>query len=414
MPAATFQAVAGALIIMTELYIQIVSFENFWHAAKEVERGKQTQPQFCLMQVCIQRHLVVIIYQLIYFIYHHQGVSRFIIREPKRREIAAPFLRDRIVHHALVRQTLSYFERYFCECSFACRKGKEQIIATINLSDGSRIQRVFEAGRHYQIGLPYSKLKQILKDDIIDDLKNDGKEAVSIGMERKKGRGSIFAVYYWQELIRKAIGIFGTDFYVIDVDMKSFFRSINHDLVKILIAIIIKEPDVRWLYGEIINSYEEDYNTGIPIGFLTSQHIANLVGSVFDHFIKDILGIKCYIRYMDDLRLCVGTYEEARNILYALDALACRMKLTLSPNKTHIRKWKGSDTFCGFVVRPHKLSPKASALKHISKRLAKQHGYLEEGYMTAEQFYSSAMNAKTYIMRTDHPVDERVDRWLSI
>ena len=86
--------------------------------------------------------------------------------------------------------------------------------------------------------------------------------------------------------------------YCLKCDIYQYFHSINHDKLKDLIRRKIKCKDTLWLIDDIIDSKEGD--VGIPIGNLTSQLFANIYLNPMDHFIKEILGCKYYMRYMDD------------------------------------------------------------------------------------------------------------------
>lgn len=54
---------------------------------------------------------------------------------------------------------------------------------------------------------------------------------------------------------------------------------------------------------------------GIPIGNYTSQYFANIYLNELDHYIKETLQIKYYVRYMDDFILLLKTKEEAKEVL---------------------------------------------------------------------------------------------------
>ena len=84
--------------------------------------------------------------------------------------------------------------------------------------------------------------------------------------------------------------------YCFKLDVRKFYPSINHDILKVVIRRKIKDPDVLWLLDDIIDSAD-----GVPIGNYISQYFANLYLSELDHLIREVLGVRYYYRYADDI-----------------------------------------------------------------------------------------------------------------
>ncbi len=84
--------------------------------------------------------------------------------------------------------------------------------------------------------------------------------------------------------------------YCLKMDVRKFYPSIDHNILKSIIRQKIKDPDVLWLMDEIINSTD-----GVPIGNYLSQYFGNLYLSGLDHWIKETAGCKYYFRYCDDM-----------------------------------------------------------------------------------------------------------------
>lgn len=87
--------------------------------------------------------------------------------------------------------------------------------------------------------------------------------------------------------------------YCLKLDVKKFYPSIDHILLKQMYRTLFKDPNLLWLLDEIIDSTEGD--KGVPIGNYLSQYSGNLFLSRFDRWIKERLKVKYYIRYMDDI-----------------------------------------------------------------------------------------------------------------
>lgn len=87
--------------------------------------------------------------------------------------------------------------------------------------------------------------------------------------------------------------------YCLKIDIKKFFPNIDHEILKKLLRKKFKDKDLLWLLDEIIDSI--DGGKGVPIGNYTSQYFANYYLTYFDHWLKEDMGVKYIIRYMDDI-----------------------------------------------------------------------------------------------------------------
>ncbi|XKX06289.1 reverse transcriptase domain-containing protein [Tenacibaculum maritimum] len=84
--------------------------------------------------------------------------------------------------------------------------------------------------------------------------------------------------------------------YCLKLDIKKFYPSINHNVLKELLRRKFKDNDLLWLLDEIIDSAN-----GLPIGNYLSQYFANFYLTYFDHWVKEKLKVKYYFRYADDI-----------------------------------------------------------------------------------------------------------------
>lgn len=87
--------------------------------------------------------------------------------------------------------------------------------------------------------------------------------------------------------------------YCLKMDIKKYYPSINHEILKDIYRKIFKDKNLLWLIEEIIDSTEG--NIGIPIGNYLSQWSGNIYLTYFDHWCKEELKCKFYYRYMDDI-----------------------------------------------------------------------------------------------------------------
>lgn len=109
-------------------------------------------------------------------------------------------------------------------------------------------------------------------------------------------RGIHSAFKQLDKYIRKDLN--GTRF-CLKLDVKKYYPSIPHKELKVVYRKIFKDPNLLWLIDEIIDSNGK--SVGVPIGNYLSQYSGNLYLYQFDRWIKEILNIKYYVRYMDDI-----------------------------------------------------------------------------------------------------------------
>jgi RNA-directed DNA polymerase len=112
--------------------------------------------------------------------------------------------------------------------------------------------------------------------------------------------------------------------YCLKMDVKKFYPSIKSDQLKKTFRKKIKDEKCLWLIDTIIGN--ED---GQPIGFYTSQWFANFFLQDMDHFIKETLGVKCYIRYVDDLVLLGPNKKKLHAARKEVESFLARIGLTL-------------------------------------------------------------------------------------
>lgn len=84
--------------------------------------------------------------------------------------------------------------------------------------------------------------------------------------------------------------------YCLKIDVRKFYPSIDHELLKGVVRRKIKDGRLLALLDEIIDSVD-----GVPIGNYLSQYFANLFLAYFDHWIKEAKRVKYYWRYADDI-----------------------------------------------------------------------------------------------------------------
>lgn len=116
--------------------------------------------------------------------------------------------------------------------------------------------------------------------------------------------------------------------YCLKIDIKKFYPSINKEILKRKFERKIKDKDTLDLIFKIVDSCEQ----GIPIGNYTSQWFANFYLQDLDHYIKEELKIKHYIRYMDDMVLFSNNKRNLHKIKLILDNYLNKESLVIKEN----------------------------------------------------------------------------------
>lgn len=148
--------------------------------------------------------------------------------------------------------------------------------------------------------------------------------------------------------------------YCLKMDIKKFYPSITHSILKQIIRKKIKDKDLLFLLDEIISSAK-----GVPIGNYLSQFFANLYMAYFDHWVKEELKVKYYYRYADDMVILCDSKEQLRSWLVAIKVyLTNVLNLKLKDNyQIYPVESRGID-FVGYVCyRNYTLLRKSIKLK---------------------------------------------------
>lgn len=185
--------------------------------------------------------------------------------------------------------------------------------------------------------------------------------------------------------------------YYLKLDISKYFYRVDHAILIKILERRIKDKDLMWLLGTIINSEKafglppgvepgdcvpEDrlMDKGMPIGNLTSQMFANFYLNELDQFCKHELRIRYYIRYMDDVIILYHDKKYLHSLKSDIEVfLSDSLALDLN-NKTCIRPISTGIDFVGYQLWPtHVKIKKKTALK-MKRRLK----YLQKAYSRKE------------------------------
>lgn len=166
--------------------------------------------------------------------------------------------------------------------------------------------------------------------------------------------------------------------FCLKLDIRKFYPSIDHEVLKIIIRKKIKDGKLLNLLDEIIDSAP-----GVPIGNYLSQFFANLYLSYFDHCIKENKQVKYYYRYADDIVILASNKSYLHNLFNEInDYLFDNLKLQIKHNYQIFPVEKRGIDFVGYVFyHTHILMRKT-----IKKRFCRKAAKLNKKNITAQEY----------------------------
>ena len=159
--------------------------------------------------------------------------------------------------------------------------------------------------------------------------------------------------------------------WVLKYDIRKFFASINHEILKDILKRRIEGGDTLWLLGEVIDSFhtKDKPGTGLPLGNLTSQLLVNIYMNEFDQFLKRKLKVRYCVRYADDFIIVHESRSYLENFLPEIsDFLEMRLNISLHPDKVFIKTFASGVDFLGWVHFPHHRILRAATRRRVSKK----------------------------------------------
>jgi len=245
----------------------------------------------------------------------------FVVTRPRYREVFAASFEDRIVHHYIALRLEPLFEQAFCPYTYNCRKGKGQLYGTNMLR-----QQIIECSDNYT-----------------------------------------------------------TDCYIMKLDLRGFFMSIDKKILARLIdsfvdeayqgddkddlrhlcqIVILHEPEKNcerhspasyWNYLPANKSlFTNGEGKGVAIGNLFAQLFANFLLNSLDWMIED-LGIKYHGRYVDDFYMIHPDKTVLLSAVPRIREKLSELGLELNERKFYFQHYTKGIEFTGSIVKPNRV-----------------------------------------------------------
>lgn len=260
--------------------------------------------------------------ELINRTYNHERFTAFIANRPKPREIFAANFRDRIVHHLYFNYLHRHFENTYIADCYSCIKGR-------GTSYG--IERL----KHHILSESqnYTKKCYVLKIDI---------KAYFININRKLLLNIVLKQL--EKFKRKGINL---DY--------NFLQYLSETIILLDPLKNIKQinPEAWETYKKSKSLFFAKLLCGLPIGNLTSQLFSNVYLNLLDQFIKRVLKVKHYGRYVDDGYL-VSCYKDflLECIPKIKEFLKNNLELEINCAKIILKEVKYGIEFLGAYIKP--------------------------------------------------------------
>lgn len=308
----------------------LFTFENMYRAWLDCRANKRRKPSALAFEIDAESNLIELTRELACRIWHPSRSICFIAKNDKHREVFAAEFRDRIVHHFLVSHLEKIWEPLFIYDSYACRK---------------------EKGTHSAIHRLQTFLGKVTHNNT-----------------------------------RRAM--------YLQLDISSFFPSIDKNILLGLLFSRIDNEELRWLLSVLVR-HEPQVNPafkcsrkkwkqispekslfsiqsgkGLPIGNLTSQFFANVYLNELDRYVKHKLKCKYYLRYVDDFVLLDVNRELLMAHLNSIESfLRDKLELKLHPERRILRPVSCGIDFLGYFVKPSHILIRNRTISRFKRRI---------------------------------------------
>lgn len=304
--------------------------------------------------------------------------------------------------------------------------------------------RDYQHGKYNIFLIRYPKYRIIMSENLQDKVVNHlvskyllfpliNKRLLDINVATRPNMGLDKGIDY----IKKTLNNIRNDYdnyYILKCDISKYFYSIDHEILFQKLDRIIEDKEIVFLIKKIISSTDLEYvnktivnlvnyeitrvakldcslksrektiiklkkiplyikGKGLPIGNMTSQILAIFYLNDLDHYIKEKLKIKYYIRYMDDLVLFHKDKDYLKYCRKMIENELLKCKLCLN-DKTSISKLSDGFVFLGYRFVNHNNRTYLLINKNMKKKLRKR--YKKEGINILNRYNGYLKRCKSH------------------
>ncbi len=320
----------------------------------DCRRRKRTTINALRFEANLERNIMALYRELADGSYRPGTSICFVVTRPKPREVWAADFRDRVVHHLLYNRIADRFHRSFIADSCAC--------------------------------IP--------------------------------GRGTFYGAIRLEHKVRSITQNWSRRAYYLKLDLANFFVSIDKHILRNLLARKIEDPWTMQLAETILfhdprqdvrikgtprllalipphkSLFNQPAHLGLPIGNLSSQFFANVYLDTLDQHVKHRLGVRYYIRYVDDMILLHDSPQWLNHAGAEIGAFVTeRLGLQLNPRKTILQPIDRGVDFVGQVIKPW---------RRVLRRITYDNALARLEERTGEDLMRSANSYLGLLRQSDH------------
>lgn len=211
--------------------------------------------------------------------------------------------------------------------------------------------------------------------------------------------------------------------YCLKMDVKKFYPSIDRDILLEDYRHIFKDEGLMW-YLEL--NIKESPDTGIPIGNYLSQFSGNFYLSPFDHWLKEVKGVKYYYRYMDDIVVLHNSKQYLQELkVEIIRYMEVNRHLTIKDNyQVFLVEDRGVD-FVGYRIFPDFVLLRTSTADRMKQKLVRIRTKVESGVEMSYSDYCCFNSYKgwlihcnshrlyeKYLKPLEKPIEEYYNKYL--
>jgi retron-type reverse transcriptase len=310
---------------------------NLYLAFYKAQKGKGNKPEIIHFRQSLHKNLLLLQQQLLSGKVAIGNYHYFTIYDPKERLICASDFSERVMQHAIMNVCHPIFEGYQISDSYACRLGK----------------------------------------------------------------GTYKAIYRAQQFAKRYP-------YFAKLDVRKYFETLDHHLLKAQLLRLFKDKALLQVLFQIIDSYKNEFLEGVlisslkglPIGNLSSQYFANHYLGVADHYIKENLRVKPYLRYMDDMVIFADSLVKVKYLTkqystYLTNSLKCEMKPPV------INTLKYGLPFLGYVIYPNKIALAKRSRKRFRRKSKLLYHLLATNKIDQATFQRKILPLLAFVQKAD-------------
>jgi len=317
-----------------------------------------------------------------------------------------------------------------------CKKGViwKDSVANFVLNDLTEISKLSDSlhngtyksrpGRHFTIYRPKRRdaMSISFRDRVYQRSLNDNilypgltKRFIYDNAACQKNKGTDFCRDRLKCHLQRFYRKHGTNGYILQCDVAGYYPNMKHEIAEGLFRKYFDEE----IAENVVQILRTQY--GGEVGYYPGSQLLQLVGIAVlngvDHFIKEKLHIKHYVRYMDDLLIIHEDKAYLEGCREQIGVELAKLGMKLHPNKTKIIPITNNFKFLGFIYRMTATGKilmfvNPQTIKSERQRLRKMSKLVKNGRMSREKYEECYQSWRAYAVKgSSHGLVERMDRF---